>query len=93
MSHRLTQIRLAIGGIGVGVWGYGYAIDHPDVRLTGIGLLALSLVLRFYPARSGARPVSQPDDTDAGNGGTERGLDESDETREREQSGDQSGRA
>ncbi len=50
---RLLQIRLAIAILGLVVFGYGYAVEQPKVRLAGIVLLAISLVLRFVPDRKG----------------------------------------
>jgi hypothetical protein len=52
----MMQVRVLLAVIGVIVWGYGMARDEPQVRLVGIALLALSLVLRFFPKRR------QPDD-------------------------------
>jgi hypothetical protein len=55
------QARLALATIGIGIWGYGYAVESADFRLVGIILLALSLLLRFAPGQR-RRP---PDDTGA----------------------------
>ena len=46
---RLNAVRAVIAVIGVAVWGYGYRYDVANVRLTGIGILAVALVLRFVP--------------------------------------------
>jgi hypothetical protein len=48
---RLLLARTVLAALGVVVWGYGYRIDDPNVRLAGIALLAISLLLRFLPAR------------------------------------------
>jgi hypothetical protein len=39
--------RLALAGAGIVVWGLGARADNATLRWTGIGLLALSLILRF----------------------------------------------
>jgi hypothetical protein len=48
---RLLLARSALAVIGVVVWGYGYRVDDPNVRLAGIAVLAVSLLLRFVPKR------------------------------------------
>jgi hypothetical protein len=57
--NRVTQVRVAFFAIGVVIWGYGYATDDSTVRWIGIGFLAVSLVLRFYPKPKddGANPA------------------------------------
>jgi hypothetical protein len=50
MKHLLLA-RTVLGAIGVVVWGYGYRVEDPRIRLAGIGVLALSLLLRFVPRR------------------------------------------
>ena len=50
MTHLLLA-RILLAAIGVVVWGYGYRIDAPNVRLAGIALLAVTLLLRFVPTR------------------------------------------
>jgi hypothetical protein len=48
---RLVMARTILAVIGVAIWGYGYRIDDPNVRLAGILVLAVTLVLRFVPRR------------------------------------------
>jgi hypothetical protein len=48
---RLALARLVLGAIGVVVWGYGYRVNDPTVRLVGIVLLAVTVMLRFVPKR------------------------------------------
>jgi hypothetical protein len=43
--------RLALGVAGIVVWGLGARADNSTLRWTGIGLLALSLLLRFAKDR------------------------------------------
>jgi hypothetical protein len=43
--------RIALAGAGIIVWGVGARLDNAQVRWTGIGLLALSLLLRFAKGR------------------------------------------
>ena len=47
MMDGLMATRLAITGIAIAVWGYGLQSDNATVRLVGMGLLAVSLILRF----------------------------------------------
>jgi len=47
----LLWVRTALAVIGVAVWGWGYRIDDPRVRLTGMGILLVTLLLRFVPKR------------------------------------------
>jgi hypothetical protein len=49
--RKLILVRTVLALIGVAIWGYGYRYDMPDVRLAAIGILAISLVLRFLPKR------------------------------------------
>jgi len=48
---RLNAVRTVVALVGVAVWGYGYRFDLANVRLAGIGILAVALVLRFVPRR------------------------------------------
>lgn len=48
---RLLLARTVLLVAGVVVWGYGYRVDDPNVRLAAIGILAAALVLRFVPTR------------------------------------------
>ncbi len=43
--------RIALAAAGIIVWGVGARLDNAEVRWTGIGLLALSLLLRFAKGR------------------------------------------
>jgi hypothetical protein len=49
--RRLLLARTVLAALGVVVWGYGYRVDDPGMRLAGIAILAISLLLRFVPAR------------------------------------------
>ena len=49
--RRLLLARTVLAALGVIVWGYGYRVDDPRVRLAGIAILAISLLLRFVPPR------------------------------------------
>ena len=48
---RLLFARLALSLIGVVVWGYGNATDQSRFMVAGMGILAVSLLLRFVPKR------------------------------------------
>jgi hypothetical protein len=43
--------RLALGVAGIVVWGLGARMDNALLRWTGIGLLAVSLLLRYARER------------------------------------------
>ena len=47
--RQLVLLRIILGAIGVAVWGYGYRVDDPNVRLAGIVILALVLLMRWIP--------------------------------------------
>jgi hypothetical protein len=47
----LLIARVALAAAGIVVWGVGARLDNAEVRWTGIGLLALSLLLRFAKGR------------------------------------------
>jgi type IV secretory pathway VirB2 component (pilin) len=55
---RLTLARTALAVIGVVLWGYGYRTGNAQLRLVAIVVLALTLLLRYLPARwfDGGRP-------------------------------------
>jgi hypothetical protein len=55
---RIVQVRLALFGIGILVWGYGVAVGDRTIRWVGIGVLLVSLVLRFFQRgrRNGGPP-------------------------------------
>lgn len=46
---RMMLARVVLAVIGVLIWGYGTATDDANMRLAGIGCLAVSLLLRFAP--------------------------------------------
>lgn len=48
---RMVLARTVLLVAGVVVWGYGYRVDDPNVRLAAIGILAFALLLRFVPTR------------------------------------------
>ena len=48
MKHMLLA-RTVLAAAGVVIWGYGYRVADPNVRLAGIGVLAVSLLLRWVP--------------------------------------------
>jgi hypothetical protein len=48
---RLLMARVALTAIGVVVWGYGNATNQPRFMWSGMGILAVALVLRFVPKR------------------------------------------
>ena len=48
---RFLLARTLLAAIGVVVWGYGYRVDDPQIRLAAIGILAVALLLRFVPKR------------------------------------------
>ena len=48
---RLLIARLALTGIGIAVWGYGNATGQPRLMYSGMGILAVALVMRFLPKR------------------------------------------
>lgn len=49
--RRLLLVRTVLGLVGVVVWGYGYRTDDASLRLAAIGILAVTLLLRFVPKR------------------------------------------
>lgn len=58
-TRQLIMLRIILGAIGVAVWGYGYRIDDPNIRLAGMGILVLVLLMRWIPKRwlgDGDRP-------------------------------------
>ena len=58
MRH-LHWVRLALSAIGIIVWLYGFQQQLDRVRWVGIGLIALSLVMRWFAPRGprrGERP-------------------------------------
>jgi len=64
---RWLLARTVLAILGVLVWGYGYRVDDPDVRMAAIGILAVALLMRFVPRRwvgideeSGERDHNEP---------------------------------
>jgi chromate transport protein ChrA len=47
--NRIILTRVVLAAVGIAVWGYGQRIDDPNVRWSGIAVLAVSLLLRFAP--------------------------------------------
>ncbi|HEX8726503.1 MAG TPA: hypothetical protein VF737_14035 [Gemmatimonadaceae bacterium] len=46
---RLALLKLALGAVGVAVWGYGTRIDDTRFRLAGMIILAVAVALRLLP--------------------------------------------
>jgi hypothetical protein len=47
----VTWVRFVVAASGLVVWGYGYRVDDANIRWVGIALLAVSVLLRFWPRR------------------------------------------
>lgn len=47
----LTWVRFAVVVAGILVWAYGYRADDAMIRWVGIALLAVAVLLRFWPGR------------------------------------------
>jgi hypothetical protein len=47
----LLIVRTVLALLGVAVWGWGYRVDDPQVRLAGMAILVITLLLRFVPKR------------------------------------------
>ena len=57
----LLRIRLGVAAIGIFVWAWAIKVDDPRLRLTGIVLLAIALLLRWFgPRRQASEPPSHP---------------------------------
>lgn len=50
-TRQLILLRIILGAIGVAVWGYGYRVDDPNVRLAGMAILVVVLLMRWIPKR------------------------------------------
>jgi hypothetical protein len=50
-QRQLVLFRIILGAIGVAVWGYGYRTNDADVRLAAMGILVVTLLLRWVPKR------------------------------------------
>jgi protein-S-isoprenylcysteine O-methyltransferase Ste14 len=61
---RLTQLKLGLTLAGLILWGYGVRTDVEWMRWTGIVLLALAAVLRFWGPRSSRRGRDAAEDPD-----------------------------
>ena len=48
---QLVLARIVLLLAGVVVWGYGYRYDDANIRLVGIGILAVAMLLRFARRR------------------------------------------
>jgi hypothetical protein len=51
MLTLLTQARLALAMFGMLIFGYGVRVADSRVRWVGVGCLAVSLLLRWFPER------------------------------------------
>jgi hypothetical protein len=49
--RELLMLRIILGAIGVAIWGYGYRIDDPNIRLAGMIVLVVVLLMRWVPKR------------------------------------------
>lgn len=56
----LLKARIAVAVMGIVVWAYAVKVEDPRLRLTGIVLLAVSLLLRWFGPRRQAPPPSRP---------------------------------
>ena len=48
---RVLLARITLTFIGATVWGFGHRADRADMRLAGLGIVAVALLLRFLPHR------------------------------------------
>ena len=48
---KIIVARIVLSFAGILIWGYGQRIDDPNLRLAGMGVLAVALLLRFVPKR------------------------------------------
>jgi len=48
-ARQLILLRIILGAIGVAVWGYGYRVDDPNIRLAGMAILVVVLLMRWVP--------------------------------------------
>ena len=46
---RIMYARIALALIAIAVLGYGINTDQPRLRIAAMSILALSLILRFFP--------------------------------------------
>ncbi|MEO8560678.1 MAG: hypothetical protein ABI601_01295 [bacterium] len=49
--RRLLLGRMVLTAIGIGIWGYGNAINQAPIMYAGMAVLAIALLLRFVPRR------------------------------------------
>ena len=54
----LVRIRLGVAAIGIFVWAWAIRVDDPRLRLTGIVLLAIALLLRWFGPRRPEPPAT-----------------------------------
>ena len=54
--NRILVARIALTLCGVAVWGYGQRTNNSQMRIAGIGILAVSLLLRFFIRKPEPRP-------------------------------------
>ena len=54
--NRILVARIVLTVIGVVAWGYGHSTDNSQMRIAGIGVLAVSLLLRFFVRKPEPRP-------------------------------------
>ena len=47
--RQLIMLRIILGAIGVAVWGYGYRVDDPNIRLVAMAILVVVLLMRWIP--------------------------------------------
>ena len=48
---RVLLARIILTLTGAFVWGFGYRADRAEMRLAGLGIVAVALLLRFLPRR------------------------------------------
>jgi len=53
----LTTVKVALGVIGLIVWGYGVRVDDPLIRWIGIAFFAAAVILRFVSRRGPPTPT------------------------------------
>jgi len=58
---RRTPIQLALGAMGLIVWGYGARANDEVLTLVGIGFFAAAFLLRFW--KTGRDEPDEPDES------------------------------
>ena len=56
----ILHIRLVLALVGIATWAYGARIDSQNVRWLGIGIIGLSLLLRFVRPKQPPRDPGSP---------------------------------